>query len=296
MNQTILQQNDPQLIDYERIAAAIRYLEENLQEQPSLDDLADFLYLSPYHTQRLFKRWAGVSPKRFTQFLTLTYAQNVLHETQSTLEATYAAGLSSSSRLHDLFVSIDGVTPAEYKKLGQGVVIQYGYHPTPFGEALLAITERGLCGLYFVMDSRANSLNDLMSNWPNASFIENSAAVAPVARQIFENREPGGNNKLHLFLKGTNFQLKVWEALLKIPSGQVCSYGDLARLIGQPKASRAVGSAVARNAIAYLIPCHRVIRSSGLINTYRWGDQRKKALFVWEQTRQETRDERPETA
>lgn len=278
-------QDHTQQVDYNRVAAAIRYLEENLVEQPSLEDLAGHLHLSPFHTQRLFSRWAGVSPKRLTQFLTLSYAQQVLRETQSTLDATYTAGLSSPSRLHDLFVTIDGITPAEYKRLGEGVVIRYGYRATPFGEALVGITERGVCGFYFVTTDRAAAEAELFANWPHATFFEDQTGVASVVDPIFERSSGASPHKIRLFLKGTNFQLKVWEALLKIPVGQVAAYGDIARLIDQPAASRAVGSAIGRNAIAYLIPCHRVIRSSGVINAYRWGDQRKKAIFVWEQAR-----------
>lgn len=283
MNNITVEPTHSHLLDYERITAAIHYLEEHLQEQPTLDQLANYLHLSPFHTQRLFKRWAGISPKRLSQFLTLTYAQQLLRETRSTLDATYEVGLSSPSRLHDLFVTIDAVTPAEYKKMGEGVVIRYGYQETPFGEALVAVTDRGVCGLHFIVNDRQTAFDELTHNWPRATFFEDQTAVATTTRQIFERAYGEKPPHIRLFLKGTNFQLKVWEALLKIPVGSVAAYGDIASLIGQPSASRAVGSAIGRNAIAYLIPCHRVIRNSGAINAYRWGNARKKALFVWEQ-------------
>ena len=278
--------NDP-LSDYGRVAAAIRYLEANVEHQPTLDDLAAHLNLSPYHLQRLFKRWAGVSPKRFLQFLTISHARQLLADSHSTLETTFELGLSSPSRLHDLFVAVEAVTPAEYRSQGAGLEIAYGFHPTPFGEALLAMTDRGLCALYFVGDGdRANAVRDLAANWPQATLIEAPEKSRAAVKQIFfpaalEQRKP-----LTLLLKGTNFQLKVWEALLRVPPAAVCTYGDLARWIGSPRAAQAVGQAVGRNAIAYLIPCHRVIRSSGETSDYRWGGERKKALLAWESGRQ----------
>lgn len=274
--------------DYDRVAAAIRYLDEHVGEQPLLEELAAHLHLSPFHLQRLFKRWAGVSPKRFLQFLTIAHARQALQDSQSLLDTAFAVGLSSPSRLHDLFVSVEAVTPAEYRAGGKGLSIQYGFHPTPFGEALLATTERGICGLYFVVDGdRAGALADLKANWPGADLSPAPDETRPVAEQVFYPANGRSRRPLTLLLKGTNFQLKVWEALLRIPAGTVCTYGDLARLVGSPGAAQAVGQALGRNGIAYLIPCHRVIRNIGALTDYRWGATRKKALFAWEAGRRE---------
>lgn len=273
-------------IDYKRIEQALNYLEENYQAQPSLDEVAAHVHLSPYHFQRLFSEWAGVSPKQFLKFLTLEHAQNLLRDAHSVLETAYDVGLSSPSRLHDLFVTIDGVTPAEYKRLGAGLEMWYGFHQTPFGECLLAVTERGVSGLFFVQEGdRAAVLGDLRESWPAATLSEEPAATAPIVKQIFTAAQTDQKAELKLFLKGTKFQLKVWEALLRIPPAAVCSYGDIAKLLDKPKAARAVGSAVGRNMVAYVIPCHRVIRSSGVIKDYRWGSVRKKAILGWEAAR-----------
>ncbi len=271
--------------DYGRIEQAIQYLEENFREQPNLDDVAAQVHLSPFHFQRLFKEWAGVTPKQFLKFLTLEHAQKLLSESESVLETTYEVGLSSPSRLHDLFVSIDAVTPAEYKRMGEGLEIIYGYHSTPFGECLLGVTERGITGLFFVQGDRAAALADFQKTWPEATFVEDPTVTAPTAAQIFPSGFEDAPREVKLFLKGTNFQVKVWEALLRIPPAAVCSYGDIARLLGNPNASRAVGTAVGSNFVAYLIPCHRVIRSSGVIRDYRWGSARKKAILGWEAAR-----------
>lgn len=276
-------------IDYQRIAQAITFLQENYQTQPSLDELAAELHLSPFHLQRLFTRWAGVSPKRFVQHLTLKHAHEMLNRSQSMLDTTYELGLSSPSRLHDLFVKLDAVTPAEYKKMGAGLVIRYGFHFTPFGEALVALTQRGICGLHFVAPyGRAWTIDALATAWPNATLIEDAAETAPVALRIFEAHaadDLANIKPFHIFVKGTNFQIKVWEALLRIPDGAAATYGQIAETIGNKNASRAVGSAVGTNHVAYLIPCHRVIRKSGKIDAYRWGSDRKRALLAWEGAR-----------
>lgn len=272
--------------DYSRIEEALNYLEENFREQPNLDEVAAHVHLSPFHFQRLFKEWAGVTPKQFLKFLTLEHAQKLLADSTPVLDTTYEVGLSSPSRLHDLFVTIDAVTPAEFKRLGEGLEISYGYHPTPFGECLLAVTERGITGLFFVQNGhRAAALADLKNTWPEADLVENAAVTAPYVAQIFLAESFSAPRDIKLFLRGTNFQLKVWEALLRIPPAAVCTYGDIARLIGKPQAARAVGSAVGANFVAYLIPCHRVIRSSGVIRDYRWGSTRKKAILGWEAAR-----------
>jgi AraC family transcriptional regulator of adaptative response/methylated-DNA-[protein]-cysteine methyltransferase len=275
--------------DYRLVAAAIAYLEANHRSQPSLEELAAHLALSPFHLQRLFKRWAGISPKRFVQFLTVEHAKQLLAESYNLLDAAYATGLSGPGRLHDLFVAVEAMTPGEFKLGGRGLTIRYGFHTTPFGECLLAVTTRGICGLNFVGPGRRKGeLDGLVARWPAAYLVEDPDVTAPLVRSIFAEREPGaGNgtqrqNTLRLLLAGTNFQVKVWEALLRIPPGSACTYEDVARWIGQPSASRAVGGAVGANAIAYLIPCHRVIRKSGVIRDYRWGSTRKKAILGWE--------------
>jgi AraC family transcriptional regulator of adaptative response/methylated-DNA-[protein]-cysteine methyltransferase len=283
--------------DYQLIAAAIAYLEENHQGQPSLEELAEHLAVSPYHLQRLFTRWAGISPKRFVQFLTVEHAKQLLADSHTLLETAYATGLSGPGRLHDLFVGVEAMTPGEFKLGGRGLTIRYGFHATPFGECLLATTERGICGLTFVGDE--DELANLHGRWPAAHLVEDSQGTAGVAQRIFgpgllaahhEEPSPSNGAPLRLLLAGTNFQIKVWDALLRIPPGSVCTYEDIAQRIGQPSAARAVGGAVGSNAIAYLIPCHRVIRKSGVIRDYRWGATRKKALLTWEAAQVERRE------
>ncbi|MCI0330554.1 MAG: methylated-DNA--[protein]-cysteine S-methyltransferase [candidate division Zixibacteria bacterium] len=273
--------------DYKRMERAILYLEENYSRQPSLKEIAASVHLSEFHFQRIFTRWAGVSPKKFMQFLTLDYAKKLLEESRSVLDATYEAGLSSPGRLHDLFVNIEAVTPGEFKQKGAGLTITYGIHPSPFGECLLAVTDRGICGLSFIENgSSKKALQYLRDNWPNAQITENRKATTPFIEKIFGGAKQNGQ-PLKLFLKGTNFQIKVWEALLKIPAGCVASYEDIAARIGRPTASRAVGTAVANNHIAYLIPCHRVIQKIGAFGNYRWGAPRKKAMLVWESAKRD---------
>jgi AraC family transcriptional regulator, regulatory protein of adaptative response / methylated-DNA-[protein]-cysteine methyltransferase len=266
--------------DYQMIAAAIAYLEANHRSQPSLEELAAHLAISPFHLQRLFKRWAGISPKRFVQFLTVEHAKELLVESRTMLDAAYETGLSGPGRLHDLFVNVEAMTPGEFKLGGHGLTIQYGFHVTPFGECLLAMTERGVCGLNFVGEAgRDAELAALRRRWPAADLYEEPVATAAVVDSIFA---PAQGDEIRLLLAGTNFQIKVWEALLRIPPGSACTYEDVAQWVGQPSAARAVGGAVGANAIAYLIPCHRVIRKSGVIKEYRWGSTRKKAILGWE--------------
>jgi AraC family transcriptional regulator of adaptative response/methylated-DNA-[protein]-cysteine methyltransferase len=273
--------------DYQLIAAAIGYLEANHRAQPSLEELAAHLAVSPYHLQRLFKRWAGISPKRFVQYLTVEHAKQLLAASHTMLDAAYETGLSGPGRLHDLFVKVEAMTPGEFKQRGRGLTIYYGFHASPFGQCLLATTERGICALNFVgADGPAGELEGLHARWPAADLVEKAAVTAPLVASIFApTQQPG--QPLRLLLGGTNFQIKVWEALLRIPPGSVCTYEDVAQAIGRPSASRAVGGAVGANAIAYLIPCHRVIRKSGAIRDYRWGSTRKKALLGWEAARLE---------
>ena len=272
--------------DYGRIEAAIHFLEENFQAQPTLAEVAAHVGLSDYHFQRLFSRWAGTSPKRFLQFLTIQHAKKLLAESQSILDATFETGLSSPSRLHDLFVTHEAITPGEFKQKGAGLTIQYGFHDSPFGECLIALTERGICGLQFVANGdRAATLAELQASWPQAQFVADEGATRPFINPIFHLSQADERPSLPLYLKGTNFQIQVWQALLKIPAGTAVAYGTVAQMIGNPKASRAVGSATGSNPIGFLIPCHRVIRQAGGLGDYRWGSRRKKAILGWESAR-----------
>ena len=267
--------------DYWRIEQAIRYIEANYLRQPSLEEIAASIGLSEYHFQRLFTRWAGVSPKRFLQFLTKEGAKGLLAQSENLLDTTYGVGLSSLGRLHDLFVTTEAVTPGEYKSGGAGLIIRYGLHDTPFGKALIGLTERGICHLGFVQVSERYAIDTLVSGWPEAKMVEDFRATAPLVEPIFDLSQRG-NTPLRLHLRGTNFQLKVWEALLRIPPGAVTSYEALAAQAGRPGASQAVGTALGRNPIAVLIPCHRVIRKLGEFGKYRYGSARKKALLFTE--------------
>ena len=274
--------------DYARIEAAILYLEEHFRDQPSLDDVAREAGLSPHHFQRLFRRWAGISPKRFSQFLTLDYAKAQLEASASVLDAAYDAGLSGPSRLHDLFVTYEAMSPGNFKQGGDGVDISYGVHPSPFGPCFVGQTERGICALGFADDRRSETQTvraDFEHRWPAARFREDQAATEPVVARIFDDRQAAGAEPLRLALCGTNFQLKVWEALLRIPPGRITSYHALAQALGLPRSARAVGGAVAANPVSYLIPCHRVIRRSGRISNYEWGQTRKRVMLGWEAAR-----------
>ena len=265
--------------DYSRIEQAIRFLEANSLHQPDLREVAKSVHLSEYHFQRLFTRWAGISPKRFLQFLTKENAKTLLKNT-SLLDATYSAGLSSPGRLHDLFVKCEAVTPGEYKLKGAGLHIVYGFHPTPFGECLIASTERGICFLAFVNDGKRDAAFEAMKeDWQNAELVEDAGVTAGYVKAIFS---PDTKSPITLHLRGTNFQIKVWEALLRIPTGQVTSYEDLAAFTGNSSSARAVGNALAHNPVAYLIPCHRVLRKVGDFGNYRYGRARKKAMLMRE--------------
>jgi AraC family transcriptional regulator, regulatory protein of adaptative response / methylated-DNA-[protein]-cysteine methyltransferase len=268
--------------DYLRIEQAILYLENNYKDQPSLDDVAANIGLSDYHFQRLFTRWAGVSPKRFLQFLTKEGAKDLLNRSENLLDTTHQVGLSSLGRLHDLFVTTEAVSPGEYKSRGEGLTIRYGVHPTPFGKCLIGLTERGICHLGFVQTSEGDAIDNLVADWQQATMIEDYRATASLMEPIFDLRYAGRGKPLNVHLRGTNFQLKVWEALLQVPAGGVTTYEALAMRVGQPTAARAVGSAVGHNPIAVLIPCHRVIRKVGEFGNYRYGELRKKALLAYE--------------
>lgn len=272
--------------DYARIERAILYLDAHAQQQPRLAEVAAHVGLSPYHLQRLFTRWAGISPKRFLQFQTLEHARQLLAGRRSLLEATYDVGLSSGGRLHELFVTLTAMTPGEFKQGGAGLTLQYGVHPSPFGDYLLAACERGICALRFLTGaSSAEVLDELRAEWPRAALAEAPEATRPLAERIFPSGQPREFQPLSLFVKGTNFQLKVWEALLRIPVGSVATYEDIAQALEMPRAARAVGSAVGDNPIALLIPCHRVIRKTGAFGDYRWGLARKRAMLTWESAR-----------
>lgn len=278
--------------DYQRVAQAIQFLEQHYHEQPSLEDLATRLALSPFHLQRLFTQWAGVSPKRFVQYLTAEHAKHLLNNAHSVLDATYETGLSSPSRLHDLLIATEAVTPGEFKQQGAGLQIAYGRHATPFGDCLLAATARGVCQLLFLEENGwEQAVAELRAQWQAATLVEDPTQTQPLIDQIFPTNGKNGQRTLSLLLKGTNFQLKVWNALLQIPAGAAWSYQDVAHAMGQPNAARAVGSAIGANPIGYLIPCHRVIRKSGVVQDYRWGPTRKKALLAWESAQHELRSQ-----
>jgi AraC family transcriptional regulator of adaptative response/methylated-DNA-[protein]-cysteine methyltransferase len=277
MNMDLKQLSD----DYLRIEQAILYLENHYKDQPGIEEVAANIGLSESHFQRLFTRWAGVSPKRFLQFITSENAKELLSRSENLLDTTHQVGLSSLGRLHDLFVTTEAVSPGEYKSRGEGVTIRYGLHASPFGKCLVAVTERGICRLSFIQreTSEGDAIDELAADWRNARMIEDHRATAPLIEPVFDADARG---RLNIHLRGTNFQLKVWDALLTIPAGAVTTYEGLAERIGQPTASRAVGTAVGHNPIAVLIPCHRVIRKTGEFGNYRYGALRKKALLARE--------------
>lgn len=275
-----------ELLNYGRIEQAIQYISQNFRDQPTLEEIAEQVHLSPFHFQRLFTGWAGVSPKKFLQYLSVDHAKTLLREKQASLfDAAHETGLSGTGRLHDLFVNIEGMTPGEFKNGGEALSINYSFRQSPFGDVLIASTTKGICHLAFIWEREAG-LAELRKNFPNAQFYAKEDAFQQNAVKIFAPKGDPATIQLHI--KGTGFQLKVWEALLKIPSGNLSSYGNIAQGIGRQSASRAVGSAIGDNPIAYIIPCHRVIRSSGRYGEYRWGSTRKSALIGWEAARLET--------
>lgn len=262
---------------YERVEKVIAYVDRHREEQPDLATLAKVAGLSPFHFHRLFARWAGVTPKSFLKFVTNESAKELLTK-NDVLGAALAAGLSGPGRLHDLLVTVEGVTPGEYKARGAGVVIRHGFHETPFGLALVGVTSRGLCHLSFVED-RGRALRELRKKWPKADLREDRAGTAAIAVKAFAH---GKRVRIPLVLRGTPFQIKVWEALLRIPAGRAATYAQVAKAVGNPKASRAVGTAIGSNTIACVIPCHRVLRGTGAFGGYRWGVARKRAILVRE--------------
>ncbi|GHV21152.1 methylated-DNA--protein-cysteine methyltransferase [Bacteroidia bacterium] len=276
--------NTRENIDYERIAKAIGYIKSDFKSQPALEDIAAGVALSPAHFQRMFTAWVGISPKKFLQYISLEYAKKILKEGQSSLfDAAYETGLSGTGRLHDLFVNIEGMTPGEYSHGGKNLRINYSFGSSPFGDILVAATSKGICFMSFAEDKR-KSLNSLREKFPNAEYAPVPDIIQQRAMSIFK-QDWSDLNEIKLHLKGTEFQLKVWETLLKIPMGELVTYGDVALKINNPKASRAVGTAIGENPVAFLIPCHRVIRSSGEFGGYHWGIDRKATIIGWEAVR-----------
>lgn len=271
-----------QELDYARIEAAIAFIRQRYRDQPSLEEIAAHVNLSPYHFQRMFRRWAGVSPKQFVQYLSVEHAKRILRQTRATLlDATCEVGLSGTGRLHDLFVSIEGMTPGEYKNGGEALSINYSFAPTPFGEVIIASTDKGICHLAFTTGGCGEALERLKADFPNAAYAEATDTHQQNALSVF-GRDRGGPEEVRLHLKATGFRLKVWEALLRVPGGGLTSYSDLAREAGSGGAQRAVGTAVGANPVALLIPCHRVIRATGEFGNYHWGEDKKAAIIAWE--------------
>jgi len=273
--------NEQDHINYIRIAEAIEYIRENFKDQPNLDDVAAKVHLSPFHFQRLFTDWAGVSPKKFLQYISVEHAKQLLKEKEATLfDATHETGLSSTGRLHDLFIKIEGMTPGEFKNGGENLSINYSYAESPFGNIIVASTPKGICYMAFAENEETATAN-LKAHFPNADFKQKLDLIQQNALYIFTH-DWDKLNQIKLHLKGTDFQLKVWETLLKIPMGNLSTYGQIAGEIQNPKASRAVGTAIGSNPVAFLIPCHRVIQSSGHFGGYMWGTTRKTAIIGWE--------------
>ncbi len=266
-------------IDYGRIEAAIHYIGDMHTSQPSLEEIAEHVHMSPYHFQRLFTRWAGISPKKFLQYLTLQYARERLRENLSLEEIAYEAGLSGTGRLHDLFINMEGMTPGQYKKYGKGITIRYGFHQGPFGKFILGVTpEERICALEFTNDEK-EAVESLRQHWNESKLEHNPGFTGPLAEGLFSQHT---GSELKLLVKGTPYQLKVWEALLKIPFGELVSYQAVSEHVQNPLGLQATGGAVGKNPVAFLIPCHRVVRKTGEINGYRWGLDRKSAMIGWE--------------
>lgn len=264
---------------YDRIAEAIQFITENQAEQPDLDTVAEHIGMSPHHFQRTFSDWAGVSPKKFLKAITLQDAKARLLESESVLDASFGAGLSGPGRLHDLFVTTDAVTPGEYKSRGEGMTFTYGIHPSPFGHCLIVINDRGLTGLSFVDYDEQEAIDYQQRHWENAAWHRDQTATHAYIDQIFRTDRKGADQSLKVLLRGSPFRIKIWEALLRLPSGSVTSYGNLADRIGRPGSARAVAGAIANNLIGVVIPCHRVIRESGALAGFRWGEIRKAAIL-----------------
>ncbi|MBG1232010.1 bifunctional helix-turn-helix domain-containing protein/methylated-DNA--[protein]-cysteine S-methyltransferase [Aestuariivirga litoralis] len=274
-------ENTSPLDDYAKVRSVLEHLTSDWRDQPSLAELAAPVGLSEDALQKLFTRWAGLTPKAFLQALTLDHARNLLKDSASILDAALDSGLSGPGRLHDLFIAHEAMSPGAYKAKGAGLAIYYGFHPSPFGIALAMVTEHGLCGLSFAdQGGEKAALEDMMRRWPNAQYTEDSARTAPYVARVFGNIRDG--QPLRITMIGSDFEIRVWETLLKIPCGKAVSYGDIAANLGKPLAARAVGAAVGRNPISFVVPCHRVIGKSGALTGYHWGLTRKKAIMGWE--------------
>ena len=272
-----------QSMNFERIKDAIEFLETNFKNQPGLDEIAASVHLSKFHFQRIFKEWAGVTPSQFLHFLTIEYAKEQLRKSHSVFDTSLQAGLSSASRLHDLFITFEAVTPGDYRRLGENLLIRYGFHPTPFGECLLASTDRGICALRFLYPAkRKQLLEELKAEWPLAELLEKPQETGVYVQRIFTNIDDNKEKRVHLYLKGTNFQIQVWQALLALQPGDIVAYQNVAEYLTRPTAVRAVGNVIAKNPVGYLIPCHRVIRKTGQVHGYRWSSARKRAILGWE--------------
>ncbi len=275
-----LEMKNQEYVNYNRIAQAIAYIKEHFRDQPNLDEIAEKVHLSPFHFQRLFTDWVGVSPKKFLQYTSVAYAKKVLSRQASLFDAAYETGLSGTGRLHDLFIKIEGMTPGEYKNGGQDLSINYSYAESPFGKIMVASTHKGICHMVFA-DDESDALMKLHTRFPNAAFTQVVDRIQQNALFIF-TKDWKKLDQIKLHLRGTDFQLKVWETLLKIPEGGLTTYGGIAHQIQKPKASRAVGTAIGTNPVAFLIPCHRIIQSTGSFGQYHWGSTRKTAMIGWE--------------
>ena len=269
--------------DYEVVRRAISHIRGHWREQPEIETIAEAAGVTPTELHHLFRRWAGLTPKAFLQALTLDGARQLLRDSASVLDATYEVGLSGPGRLHDLFVTHEAMSPGEWKSGGEGLIIRYGFHPSPFGLALVMATERGLAGLAFADPGEERvALTDMTRRWVKANYIEDAAATAPVARRIFDRSCWSASEPLRVVLIGTDFEVRVWDALLKIPMGRATTYSNLAAKIRKPKAARAVGAAVGKNPLSFVVPCHRVIGKAGDLTGYHWGLTRKRAMLGWE--------------
>ena len=271
------------LRDYDSVRRAIGFISEQWRTQPTIEAMADAAHLTPDELHHLFRRWAGLTPKDFMQALTLDHAKRLLRDSASVLDAAYDSGLSGPGRLHDLFVTHEAMSPGEWKKGGEGMTLRYGFHPSPFGMAVVIASERGLAGLAFADEGEEMpALADMRRRWPLATYVESFAETAPFAKRIFDSSQWREDQPLRVVLIGTDFEVRVWETLLKIPMGRATTYSDVACKISNPKASRAVGAAVGRNPISFVVPRHRVLGKSGALTGYHWGITRKRAMLGWE--------------
>jgi AraC family transcriptional regulator of adaptative response/methylated-DNA-[protein]-cysteine methyltransferase len=269
--------------DYDIVRRAIAHIHGHWRQQPEIDEIAEAAGVTPTELHHLFRRWAGLTPKAFLQALTLNSARELLRSSASVLDASYEVGLSGPGRLHDLFVTHESMSPGEWKSGAEGVTVSYGFHPSPFGSALVMTTERGLCGLAFAdYGEEKAALADMRSRWPKAGYAEDSARTAPIAARIFDKKLWRPDQPLRVVLIGTDFEVRVWETLMRIPMGRATTYSDIAGSIGKPKAPRAVGAAVGKNPISFVVPCHRVLGKSGELTGYHWGITRKRAMLGWE--------------